>query len=276
MEIRNPRRILVLGAPDSGVLTLLKDLTGSAPELTSDSTAGLSHSWEVTTRYYRALLPIWIDEIPHVEQWRTEFMKPEAKEVVSVLGAWIFCFRKPVKENEVVHVRESLKAIAEVIERACGYTGDAVCLAVAMPQGMTPHLERSTEEWEELCNEHGFEFVDSEAKGKNEFGEEMGIKRIEEALKAHEWDGDDAELEFEGEDEFGESFDAEEAEMGRELFGVKAAVNGMEDEDAEAQVEELERMMQRMIAIKDMGEGLPEAERRRFAAKAVGDLMKDF
>lgn len=267
MEIKNPRRILALGAPDSGVLSLLKgtslrtlpythlanpptaDLTGSAPELITDTTAGLSHDWHLTTRYYTATLPIWLDEIPNIEDWRAEFIKPEAKEVVSVLGAWILCFRKPVNEADLDAVKASLQGIADVIERACGYSSDAVCLAVAMPQSMTPHLEKSSEEWEELCMEYGFEYVDSEAKGKNEFGEEMGVKRIEDALKANDWEGGDGgEFGFEDE-EFGEGLDAEEAEMGMELFGLKAAVNGIE-EDEEGQVEELEGMMRRMVAIK--------------------------
>lgn len=194
-------------------------------------------------------MPIWVDEIPDVKAWHDEFSSPEAKEVVSVLGAWIFCFRKPVKQAEVDQIKESLKAIADAIERASGYSGDAVCLAVAMPQSMTPHLEKSAEEWDELCMEHGFEYIDSEAKGKNEYDEALGMQRVEDALKAQEWEGDDIDLGFDGDDEFGESFDAEEAEMGMELFGMKAALKGGED-DGEAQVEELERMMRRMVAIK--------------------------
>ncbi|KAJ4299550.1 hypothetical protein N0V90_004796 [Kalmusia sp. IMI 367209] len=275
MEIHNPRRILALGAPESGVLSLLKDLTGSAPDLVSDTTAGLSHEWHLETKYYTAKLPIWIDEIPDVSEWRTEFTKPEAREVVSVLGAWIFCFKKPIAEKDVDTIKETLQAIADVIEKACGYGADQVCLAVAMPQSTTPYLEKSTEDWDELCMEYGFEFVDSEAKGKNEFGEEMGIKRVEDALKANEWDGGDGDkdLDFET-DDFNEGLDAEEREMGMELFGMKNAVHGLDD-DEEAQVEELEGLMRRMVAIKETSEGMSEADRKRFAAKAVNDLMKD-
>jgi hypothetical protein len=232
-------------------LTSVLDLTGSAPELVSDTTAGLSHTWSLATRYYTADLPIWLDEISNVPEWRAEFIKPEAKEVIGVLGAWIFCFRKPVKEEGVGHIKEALQAIADVIERACGYSGDAVCLAVAMPQSTTPYLDKSSEEWEELCMDYGFEFVDSEAKGKNEFGEEMGIKRVKSALEAHDWEGDDEELDF-GDDDAGESFGAEEAEMNMELFGLKAAVNGMDEDDAKEQVEELESMMRKMVAIKGL------------------------
>jgi hypothetical protein len=66
-----------------------------------------------------------------------------------------------------------MKAISKVIENACGHSWDGTCLAVAMPQGVTPHLEKDFEEWEEACRGHGFEYIDSEVKGKNEFGGEF-------------------------------------------------------------------------------------------------------
>ncbi|KAI9720978.1 MAG: hypothetical protein M1828_005450 [Chrysothrix sp. TS-e1954] len=97
MQIRNPRRILILGQPDSGALTLLKDLTGTAPEprtlptpsptdptteTTSQhqaephtrdtqppnplqtTTAGLTHTLSLRNKYYNADIPIWLDELP--------------------------------------------------------------------------------------------------------------------------------------------------------------------------------------------------------------------
>ena len=39
-----------------------------------------------------------------------------------------------------------------------------------MPQAVTPHLELSFDEWEDICREFGFEFVDAEATGRNEYG----------------------------------------------------------------------------------------------------------
>jgi hypothetical protein len=255
------------------------ELTGSAPEPTYETTAGLTHEWRLETKYYTATLPIWIDELPNVAQWRTEFTKPEAREVVSVLGAWIYCFKKPVEEKDVDTIKETMQAVADAIERACGYGGDQVCLAIAMPQSTTPYLEKSSEEWEELAMEYGFEYIDSEAKGKNEFGEAMGVQRAREALEAAEWDG--ADLDFGGEDEegFEGSFAAEEAEMNMELFGMKGALAGLDDGEGgdteDKEVEELEVMMRKMVAIKEMGEGMQEAERKRFAAKAVNDLLKD-
>ena len=63
-----------------------------------------------------------------------------------------------------------MKAISKVVEKGAGYGWDGVSLAVAMPQGTAPHLEKSFEDWEDLCREFGFEFVEAAAKGRNEFG----------------------------------------------------------------------------------------------------------
>jgi hypothetical protein len=156
-----------------------------------------------------------------------------------------------------------MQAIADVIERACGYSGDQVCLAVAMPQSTTPYLDMAHDEWEDICTDTGFEYVDFEKTGKNEFGEKVGVHRVREALEACEWEGADG-LDFGEEDDGDEEgfggFAAEEAEMNMELFGMKGAIHGFgdgeegqQDEEAEAkEVEELEAMMRKMIAIKGM------------------------
>jgi hypothetical protein len=109
MDVKHPRRILFVGPPEAGALDLISDLTGSAPTSLDGSTAGLSHIWPLKTSYYKADIPIWIDEIVNVETWRDEFMKKEAKEVVSSLGGWVYCFRKPVVEDDLVSSRLASK-----------------------------------------------------------------------------------------------------------------------------------------------------------------------
>lgn len=178
---------------------------------------------------------------------------------MTVLGAWIFCFRKPVTKTDLSGIKDTMQAIADSIERACGYGGDQVCLAVAMPQSTTPYLDMPGEEWDELCADTGFEFVDFEKTGKNEFGEPMGVQRVREALEAGEWESTEG-LDFgdDGDEEGFGGFAAEEAEMNMELFDMKGALHGFGDaeggpqtaEEEAKEVEELEVMMRKMVAIK--------------------------
>lgn len=60
------------------------------------------------------------------------------------------------------------------------------------------------------------------------------------------------------------------------MKGLTMAVND-EDKSGEGDnegVEELENTILKVQAIKDMGADMPEAQRRRFAAKAVRDVLK--
>jgi hypothetical protein len=91
------------------------ELTGSAPEPTSGSTAGLTHEWLLKTKYYTTTLPIWVDEISDVAEWRTAFTASEAREVITVLGAWIYCFRKPVTQADLSTIKTTMQAIADAI-----------------------------------------------------------------------------------------------------------------------------------------------------------------
>lgn len=51
-----------------------------------------------------------------------------------------------------------------------------------------------------------------------------------------------------------------------------------EDEDDEPDDEEvakMERMMMKLQAVREAGEGMPEEQRKRMAARAVGEVMKE-
>lgn len=114
-------------------------------------------------------MPIWLDEVSTPETWAAEFLAPEAREVLAVLGAFVVCFRRPVDEAGLEGVRELLESVGRVVKKGCGYAWDGVCVAVLMPQSRTPCLEMGADDWADLCQDSGFEFVDFEGKGKNEY-----------------------------------------------------------------------------------------------------------
>lgn len=294
MDIKHSRRILVVGAPGCGALDVVKDLTGTAPEPDlSGSCAGLTHEWDVKTAYYSATVPVWIDEVTNVEDWKTEFMKPEAKEVVDAVGAWVYLFRLTADRKAGKEVEETMKALQEVTEEHAGYGADNVMLAIAMPESKDagPMSKDAREQLDDMAIQYGFEFVESGATGTNEFGEKQGLERMKEALEANSWDADGGDsddlagLGLDGSDDGIGDFGHEEAEMTAELFGMKASLMGHEDDDAEgfaaeleqdrqqAQVDDLDMMMSKLMAVREQTADMPEAQRKRIAAKAVREVM---
>jgi hypothetical protein len=228
-----------------------------------------------------------------IAAWKAEFLKSEAKEVVEAIGAWVYCFKITEKESVSEEWKEVMDAVQQITEEHAGYGADTVTLAVAMPDkaGANHGLEEKRDEWDDVCLQYGFEFIDYAAHGKNEFGENTGFDRVKEALEANEWaatpspDEDELDIEdldFDDEDDI-HGFARDEAEMTAELFGMKAALAGDSFEpDAEdlippnqqeSQVENLDRLMGKLLAVKEQSADLPEAQRKKMAAKAVRELL---
>ncbi|RDH28811.1 alpha and gamma adaptin binding protein p34-domain-containing protein [Aspergillus welwitschiae] len=138
---------------------------------------------------------------------------------------------------------------------------------------------------------------EEEEEGRNRYGELQGMRRIKEVLETHDWaatedaetgllhDGvdDDLERELLGLDDADNGFDLEVDELQREMVGLRMAIergggDGFDDDDEgdeELRVDAVEALLLRMRAIKDISDELPEAERKRFAAKAVRDIMRE-
>ncbi|RAH71625.1 adaptin-binding domain-containing protein [Aspergillus aculeatinus CBS 121060] len=147
---------------------------------------------------------------------------------------------------------------------------------------------------------------EDEDAGRNRYGELQGMRRVKEVLETHDWsaaeeeteglamrlgnDGDDDQddlerqlLGLDDEDDGAAGFDSEVNELEREMVGLRMAIERGSDDyfveedeaDEELRVDAVEALLLRMRAIKDMSDGLPKTERKRFAAKAVRDIMKD-
>ena len=129
----------------------------------------------------------------------------------------------------------------------------------------------------------------------------MGIPRLLEALQTNDWSSlpagndnpDNPELDSGSDLELGldESGDLEglrqailevslEREEGKKdnadrVAGDEEAGGDAEEDIGEEDVRKVESMMGRLLAVKEAGEGMPEAERMRMARRAVGEVMKE-
>ena len=128
----------------------------------------------------------------------------------------------------------------------------------------------------------------------------MGIERLREALETNDWESNELgeAVDQEDFDDGGEGsigFGIEAAEMEMEMFGMKQAIyegsngEGNQEDGEDEGVEQLQAIILKMQAVRgklcwslcsiqltvqDMGADMPEAERKRFAAKAVNEMMK--
>jgi len=160
----------------------------------------------------------------------------------------------------------------------------------------------------DLCQQSGFEYVDYEKKGRNDYGERQGVERVREALEANDWDnsGNDGDLDFDDGEDQGAA-DADErgvlgsvaGEFEQEMFGLRQAIErggssgggsdglfdglgGDEDdgggegneEDERKQVEDMERVMMKMAMLRDLG-GEDEEQVKRQRRKLAQELLRE-
>ncbi|KAL9094647.1 MAG: hypothetical protein Q9163_006545, partial [Psora crenata] len=180
-------------------------------------------------------------------------------------------------------------------------------VALASRASAAPSLDLPHEDWDDLCRDAGnWEYIDGsvdtskadyrgKTAAKNEFGEKIGLARLEEALEANEWGGGggvEATVEDEGLDDFltlkgdldgakgtsapGDFGPLEERLLAAEgMDGKGGRMEGLEQEDeGDEGVEALQSMMLKMQAVRDMGADMPLAERKQLAAGAVREVMK--
>ncbi|KAI4214124.1 MAG: hypothetical protein LQ351_003209 [Letrouitia transgressa] len=232
------------------------------------------------TPYYSVSVPIWHETLPAssaaaaaLAEWETEWLHPEASEVVQNIGAWVAAFKKPAAQTGDGGLR-LLRTVSRVVAhhqrsgQGGSYAGSVAAepcfVALGMPQSLSPRLDFSDEEWEDRFREcGGWEWIDSEAQGKNTFGEKVGMERLQEVLEANEWDGGGETLEDDGtlEDlglEEGENYDnLNGIDIGSDNLEIREAMltRGDRGEIAEGasqdvQLEDLEHLVVKMQAIK--------------------------
>lgn len=235
----------------------------------------MKHEWNLETAYYSATLPIWVDELSDVEAWKAEFLKPEAEEVVQAIGAWIFCFQQQLDGQIASDAEMAMQSVQEVMRQ---HGADAPGLAVAIPTGNKSSGDsdqaEGKEEQEDTCWEYGFEYIVHGATGHNEYGEKVGLERLREVLEVNEWQiGSSSGMDIDDPEAL-ENFDFDDFLTRSDAFDPGLEFGDEVSEQQALQVENMNGMLEKLLAVKESSAELPEAQRRRMAADAVRDLMK--
>jgi alpha- and gamma-adaptin-binding protein p34 len=256
-------------------------LTGSAPAARDNgSISGLGHEWQAKTAYYTATIPIWFDEIASSKDWHDEFVKPEARQVIEAIGAWIYCFIDDGSEDCLATFIRDVKCVEEVI-LAYELDSTATMLAVRFPHEAksAPIDADRFATLEDVTIQSGFELIDYAGTGLNDYGEKQGIERAREALETNDWTAPDTE-QYPGDGDDLYELEAEEHTDGDPALNITLLhdeagdVDGIVAYDQADAVDDLEVMLGKLLTVREQAADLPLSQRKRIAAKAVRDVMR--
>ncbi|KAK0727849.1 alpha and gamma adaptin binding protein p34-domain-containing protein [Lasiosphaeria miniovina] len=272
MDITNPRRILAVSLADSThhLSRVIRDLTGSTPEpatgevvavaeeaeaeaeAATASLAGTTHNLALSTPYYTAQVPIWLDVVAAPADWAASFLSPEAREVLAVLGGVVVVFGLPSSSppsssssESAAQTKELIAHVGRVVREGLGgWDWDGVSLGIGVGDLDDGDLD-ALDEWEDCCTEWGLEFVHARATPaatpavpagggasgqRNEFGEKMGIPRVLEALQVNDWSGADSFGDDDGEEDYAEAKILSKGKSGDKLSAGRREDTDEDDE----------------------------------------------
>jgi hypothetical protein len=156
--------------------------------------------------------------------------------------------------------------------------------------------------WDGEVSEGGVT-VDGPEGPRNAYGERLGIDRVKELLEAVDWSAPgeglktgDLDLGFLSSDEEGgtpgvDGIKRQGQELEREMMGLKLAMMNQEPGEEEGEeeryipsqdtegedvmIDQLPRLLERVVAIREAGAEMSKADRERFAKREVERIMKD-
>ena len=135
---------------------------------------------------------------------------------------------------------------------------------------------------------------------RNEFGELMGVERVKQLLEAVDWSGPGAGIEAKDFDLNFLSYDEKDGapgvdgiklqgqELEREMMGLKLAMRDQDpgeddehdpsmgvEEDEDLKIDQLPRLLERVVAIREAGAEMNKVDREKFAKTEVERIMKE-
>lgn len=191
-------KILIVGPPGSGKLTMLKELMGTVSPVTG-SHAGIVEEYHIKNKYYEARVGVWVDEfllegddattlgadridgLVPLAEWTHAFCSSEAKEVRDSIKAVVFTLRQG---SDVPHLEAQLKTLEQLTGMLDNdnWDGSLLCLQ----KGHVSPEDASG--LDAVCFDYGFEYINHLV---SEQGETTGYDRLQEAIEVLGWETQD-------------------------------------------------------------------------------------
>lgn len=264
---------------------------------------------QLRTKYYDASIGIWCDEVGQEWQETMADIAAEAREVRSAIGGIVFVLGVKVfsGKEDMAKALTVLEQVEE-IRAMCEDEGDgrevvgAVILAGGGSEGKVDEVEeglraeRGIFGWDVIAWDGNAQPVEGPDL-KNDHGEKIGIERVKQILEAVPWtttstEGEEADfLDSDNEVDWTTS---EQMELDREMMKLKMDLQDEEGSDKaedqafgedewpelqkgseDVKVEQLQGLMERLIATREAASELSGAEKQKFAKREVERIMKE-
>lgn len=255
-----------------------------------------------------------VDGPPSLDAWRVQMLSEPAGEVRRAIGGIILALplertsMLSTSKHDVVagflDIVEVVNELRDLIEEE-GYGREvaAVILLIGSSKtGGATELNAAVEKLEEVLLEGrgilgwdiiGWDGLVAEAEpavGRNMYGEKVGVERVKELLETVDWsapgpaaDGD-ADLGFLSSDEEDgtkgpDGIKLQGQELEREMMGLKLAMrdHGLDDdgEEDDLKIDQLPRLLERVVAIKEAGAEMSKSDREKFAQREMKRIMEE-
>lgn len=268
-----PNNVLVVGAPGSGKIRIAQHVSGDyeTETILADSHSGLIYACDLTTKYFNVNVNILIEEFPDdrsvldkdvdrcFSEWFDEFAAEEFAELREALDGFVYSVSMDTfgladfeKQIEIVgQIREILPE-------------DTFFVVVGAAAGEVDLL--IVDEIEDQVIASGFEFVNLQQSGINDYREKLGKDRLLEIFETHDWSNMEKVLQPE---EYAAHKIDKLPEMARGLLEF-------EELDEEAADFDLERVLHKLRIDKEKVQALDEKDRKEYAEKLVEEYLEYF
>ncbi|RLV92242.1 Increased recombination centers protein 6 [Spathaspora sp. JA1] len=274
-----PNHLLILGSPNSGKLRIAKIIAADYEDkhdlTTQQSHSGIIIKTSVLTKYYQMKLTIMVDEfsdkshdkddsykLSELTKWYEDFQSEEYEELREVIDGIIFTVNMVSDSVDYVNsAMDILSNIRQCLDEDDDWNG-FICVVGSVP-GNEPVNDDLVEQIEDGAIIAGFEFVNLQTDGVNEYKEKQGRSRIKELIECHEWSN--------------MAMLPEEADRyeKRKLNKLDSMTVGLLDEyeDENEDTPELAEIFNKLSLYKDIISNLPPEKRQAYADKALEEII---
>lgn len=254
---------LIVGPPHTGKLTIAQLVTGDldCSTVSSETHSGLVFQHTIETKYFTASINILIEEYPDsrnenlsstallnsLEEFTREFEKPEYQDLRDEIEVVIFTVDLSRWTGEQIH--QALGCFKQLK----AFFGEKDLFYAVVGNGKDL-LQQAMEEVENDVMRFGFELIDVNQSGVNEFREKLGTDRLLELFECHEW----SEI-----DSVPVNFQRDNLKRTKECLSDEQAIS-------------FDRLLERIKLERERLKDLDPPEKEKLAKAFVEDVMENF